>query len=981
MADTQLAAESPDRPRRSFAARAIRTLSPLIILAWVALTLLVTFGVPWLEIVSREHAVPMAPQDAPSVLAMQRMGSAFQEFDSDSFAMLVIEGQQELGGGAHTYYDQLIHALRSDPQHVRHVQDLWSDRLTAAGAQSQDGKAVYAQLNLAGNTGTTLGQDSVAAVRSIIDKTPPPPDIKVYLTGPSALVTDMAQAGDHSMIKLTAVSAVIIFVVLLFVYRSLVTVLGLLLTVGIEVLVARGVVAFLADHDLIGLSTFATSLLVALAMAAGTDYGIFFFGRYQELRQTGEDTETAYYNTYRSVAPVVLGSGLTIAGAMLCLSFTRVPIFQSMGVPSAVAMLVAVIVALTLVPAILSLGGRLKLFEPTRRIKTGRWRRIGTAVVRWPAPILLSTLVIALVGLIALPGYQTSYKDRLYVPKDLPSNLGYAAADRHFPEARMMPDILMIESDHDMRNPADFLVLHKLAKAIFRVPGISRVQGITRPRGTPIEHTSIPFVIDVQNAGMLTQMTFMKARNDEMLEQVRLIERQIEVQKRMYEVQKQLNSLAHSSFLTAKDTYELTETLRDTMGNIDDFFRPIRSYLYWEPHCYDIPLCATVRSLFDTFDALDQVTDKAKAMLNYLAEVDRITPEMIAQMPKLIAISETARDMMLRMHATMTGSFNLIDDSYSNAMAMGQAFDAAQDDDTFFLPPEIFQNPEFQKAMSSYLSPDGKAARFIISHKDDPASPGGIGSSSKIRSAAEEALKATPLQGAKINVAGTAATYKDFSEGSKYDLWIAAVGSLCLIFIIMLLITRSLIASLVIVGTVALSLGTSFGLSVLLWQYILGINLHWMVLPMSVIVLLAVGSDYNLLLVSRIKEELGAGINTGIIRAMGGSGKVVTNAGLVFAFTMAALITSDLLIIGQVGITIALGLLFDTLVVRSLMTPAIAALFGRWFWWPLIIRPRPASLMLRSEGPRPLVRATFLRKDHPDAAVITEIRQDDAVRG
>ena len=134
---------------------------------------------------------------------------------------------------------------------------------------------------------------------------------------------------------------------------------------------------------------------------------------------------------------------------------------------------------------------------------------------------------------------------------------------------------------------------------------------------------------------------------------------------------------------------------------------------------------------------------------------------------------------------------------------------------------------------------------------------------------------------------------------------IAGVGALCLIFIIMLIITRSFVAALVIVGTVALSLGSSFGLSVLIWQYILGIKLHWMVLPMSVIVLLAVGSDYNLLLVSRMKEEIAAGIKTGIIRAMGGTGKVVTNAGLVFAFTMASMVASDLRIIGQVGTTSA----------------------------------------------------------------------------
>ena len=234
-------------------------------------------------------------------------------------------------------------------------------------------------------------------------------------------------------------------------------------------------------------------------------------------------------------------------------------------------------------------------------------------------------------------------------------------------------------------------------------------------------------------------------------------------------------------------------------------------------------------------------------------------------------------------------------------------------------------------------------------------------------------LKTTPLADAKIYIAGTASTYKDFRDGSKYDLCIVVVGALCLIFIIMVVITRSFVAALVIVGTVALSLGASFGLSVLVWQYLLGIKLHWMVLPMSVIILLAVGSDYNLLLVSRMKEEIAAGINTGIIRAMGGTGKVVTNAGLVFAFTMGAMVFSDLQIIGQVGTTIALGLMFDTLVVRSFLTPSIAALLGRWFWWPQIVRPRPASHMLRSVGPRPAARALLLGEEQRDDAVTIEL--------
>ena len=964
---------SIEHARAPFVARSIRKLSVLIILAWVALTALVTFGVPWLETVGREHSVPLAPLDAPAVQAMQRMGRDFKESDSDSLAMVVLEGQQRLGDDAHTYYDGLVRALKADSKHVEHIQDLWGDRLTAAGAQSDDGKAVYVQLNLAGNQGTTLGQDSIAAVRNIIARTPPPAGVKVYVTGPSALLSDMQQAGDRSILKMTAVGALIIFVVLLFVYRSVITVVLLMVTVGIEVLAARGIVAFLGDNNFVTLSTFAVNLLVALAMAAGTDYAIFFFGRYQEARQAGEDRETAFYTTYRGVAPVVLGSGLTIAGAMLCLGFTRMSIFQTMGMPCAVGMLVAVVIALTLVPAVLTIGSRFGLFDPARIVAFGRWRRIGTAIVRWPMPILAATVAVALVGLVTLPGYETSYNNRSYMPSDIPANVGYAAADRHFSQSRMMPEIVMIESDHDMRNPADFLVLHRLAKAIFKIHGISRVQGITRPEGTPIQHTSIPFLMQMQYAVMQQDQKYMKARTQDMLNQADVLSFQIATMKRMYELQKQITALTHDSITKTKELRGVISDIRDHLTDFEDFFRPLRSYFYWERHCYDIPICWALRNIFELMDGVDTLSDKFDELIVDLNKMDALLPQLLEIFPPSIAIAEEARNMLLTSYSTTNGTLGQMNNEKENATAMGATFDAAKDDDSFYLPPDIFKNEDFKRAMSQFLSPDGKAARFIISHKGDPASPEGLARIDKMRTAAEEALKTTPLEPSKIYIAGTASTFKDFRDGSTYDLFIAGVGALCLIFIIMLIITRSFVASLVIVGTVAVSLGSSFGLSVLIWQYIMGTKLYWMVLPMSVIVLLAVGSDYNLLLVSRMKEELAGGINTGIIRAMGGTGKVVTNAGLVFAFTMASMAASDLRIIGQVGTTIGLGLLFDTLIVRSFMTPSIAALLGRWFWWPQIVRPRPASQMLRAEGPRPLVRSLLLHDVYQDDAPTAEI--------
>jgi RND superfamily putative drug exporter len=585
---------------------------------------------------------------------------------------------------------------------------------------------------------------------------------------------------------------------------------------------------------------------------------------------------------------------------------------------------------------------------------------VGTAVVRWPAPILVVTLSFALIGLLTLPGYKTSYNDRLYLPKDAPANLGYAAAERHFSPSRMMPEILMIESSHDMRNPADFLVLHKLAKSIFRIPGISQVQGITRPEGTPIEHTSIPFLLSMQTAARLQTIKYMQARVNDMLKLADLMDTQIALIQHMHALSLQLSASTHHSIDVTKEITAIVDVLEDHIADFEDFWRPIRSYFYWEKHCSDVPICWSLRSIFDLIDGVDRESDKLHDLVKDLNKVDVLLPQIIQQFPPMIAALESTRTMTLAAHSTISGFMGEIDEMSQSANAMGEAFDAAKIDDSFYLPPEVFKNADFQRAMNSFLSPDGKAARFIISHRGDPATVEGIAHIDQIRTAAEEALKTTPLKDAKIYIAGTASDFKDFRDGSRYDLWIAGIGSLCLIFIIMLIITRSFVAALVIVGTVALSLGASFGLSVLVWQYILGVKLHWLVLPMSVIVLLAVGSDYNLLLVSRIKDEIAAGINTGIIRAMGGTGKVVTNAGLVFAFTMASMVLSDLRIIGQVGTTIGLGLLFDTLVVRSFMTPSIAALLGRWFWWPLTPRPRPASYLLEPLGPRPLVRALLL---------------------
>ncbi|MGE2730763.1 RND family transporter [Mycolicibacterium vaccae] len=920
-------------------ARVFRKLAIPIILAWIAIAAFLNISVPQLEAVGEMRSVSMSPKEAPAVIATERMGEVFEEYESNSSVMIVLEGQEKLGDDARRYYSELIEKLEADTVHVEHVQDLWSDPLTASGVQSGDGKAGYVQANLAGNQGEALANESIDAVKNIVEGMQAPDGVSVFVTGAAAMTAEQEEASHGSMRMVEALTFLVIIIMLLVIFRSIMTTVMIIGMVVVSLLTVRGAVAFLGYHDIIGLSTFATGLLVTLAIAISVDYAIFLVGRYQEARSSGEDRESAYYTMFGGTAHVIVGSGLTIAGATFCLSFTRLPYFQTLGVPLAVGMLVLIVTAMTFGAAMVTVAGR--FMDPKRSMRVRGWRKVGAAVVRWPGPILVTSIAVSLIGLLALPGYKTSYNDRLYLPDDINSNQGYAAAERHFSPARLNPEMLMIESNRDLRNPADFLVIEKIAKAIFQVDGIARVQTITRPDGTPIENTSIPYVISQQGTLQRLNEKYNADRTADMSKQVAEMQKTIENMDKMNAITVEMADTT-SQMVSSMDGMVLNiEELRDNIANFDDFFRPIRNYFYWEPHCYNIPVCSSIRSIFDVIDGMDVMTQDMNAMMPQMHRLNELMPQMVAIMPEMKQTMVSMREMMLTMQQTQQGMQEQQRIMQETSTEMGKAFNEAMNDDSFYLPAEAFDNPDFARGLEQFLSPNGHAVRFIINHEGDPMSAAGIERIDAIKTAAARAIKGTPFEGSTIYLGGTAATFKDMADGTRYDLLIAGIAAVGLIFLIMLLLTRAIVAAAVIVGTVILSLGASFGVSVLLWQHILGIDLHWMVLPMAVIILLAVGADYNLLVVARLKEEIHAGLKTGMIRTMGGSGSTVTAAGMVFAFTMMVMTVSDLTIMGQVGTTIGLGLLFDTLVIRSFMMPSVAALLGRWFWWPQQVRQRP----------------------------------------
>ncbi len=262
-------------------------------------------------------------------------------------------------------------------------------------------------------------------------------------------------------------------------------------------------------------------------------------------------------------------------------------------------------------------------------------------------PILVVSIGVALIGLLALPGYKTSYDQRRYLPGSAPAVAGYAAAERHFSQARLNPELLMIETDHDMRNPADMILLERVARAVFHTPGIAEVQSITRPLGTPLDHTSLGFQLSAQSVGQIENLPFQQARAADILKQVAEIDTSIDTLRQQLALQQQANAATDEQAKAFHQTVEIAQELRDKIANFDDFFRPLRNYFYWEPHCFDIPpVLRCARSSMPS-TGLDALTDQ---LGNVTASLDKLTalqPKLLALIPTQIASQQANRDLAM----------------------------------------------------------------------------------------------------------------------------------------------------------------------------------------------------------------------------------------------------------------------------------------------------------------------------------------------
>jgi RND superfamily putative drug exporter len=253
------------------------------------------------------------------------------------------------------------------------------------------------------------------------------------------------------------------------------------------------------------------------------------------------------------------------------------------------------------------------------------------------------------------------------------------------------------------------------------------------------------------------------------------------------------------------------------------------------------------------------------------------------------------------------------------------------------VPLEAYQA---YRATAQYVSPDGRTIQFETGLKaGDPSTTAAMNAVPAVR--AEAAAVAKTLDATAYGVAGEAPAFHDISSISDSDLVRVVPVAIIVIGLLLCLVMRSLVAPVYLIASVALSFFAALGLACYLFIGLGGASGLTFILPfLMFIFLLALGEDYNILVMSRIREEAQhLPLREAVSRAVGATGTTVTSAGLVLAgtFSVFALVggrQSGGSQIIDVGVGLALGVLMDTFIVRTILVPCTVILIGRWNWWP-----------------------------------------------
>ncbi|MHA7651007.1 MMPL/RND family transporter [Mycobacterium sp. ML4] len=930
-------------------ARLIYRFALLIVGIWAFVVVAGNSLAPPLDQVVADEDEPFFPPGAVSSLAVQRSAAAFAQPPTDNVAYLVLDRDGPLSDRDRAFYDQLVAAMRAAPQHVYEVIDWWQMPVAADAAISDDRHVVTATLRLAGMVGTAEADDSIVLARGIIAKMHPPDGLHVYVTGPGASVMDELAAINRQMQLITETTVAVLLVLLLIVYRSVIAALLPLASVLLGLAVAKPVISYLAARNIVNVSLFSLSVAVAVSLAAGTGFAMFLLGRYHERRLQNFSKFDALHDAYRGVAPTIVGSTLIVIaplGAVGWFSLARISMLAMIGVLCAIGVLAVGLAALTLTPALVALTDRADLLKPRPHLRLRRrWRRIGTQVARWPAPILVASGVFVLIMLITLPGVPIGWDEAAATSPNTESNRAIRAVDRHFGPNHLQPAVVTIETDHDIRTPSGLAAIERVTSSVMAISGVRLVQSASHPGG--MESKQAVLSATGGNVGdrldefsdeiTARQMTFgqLGAAVGDVVSGLDMI--QSGLQSGPYAI--------GGVSLAVRVTEQAITKLNARSADVGEIFEPLRKFVNAITDCPKTPVCTAAQ---DAVQWSAAVIDGSAKLVDATEQLARSTADAVAAAdpPNLTGLIIGVSTQIGQLKAQATQLKDVLGDArpapVQDLSDYLRGLVAVSQDSTstdLYSARRILTDPSMRPVLNQFFSPNGYATRLLIYGNGQEWGSDGAVRARVVANAVNDAANATSLKPTAVDLTGVGPATRDLQDIVFGDLTLTGWITLGVSFLIAAVLLRSALAGFLVLGTMAASYVCALGASVVIWTRLLHHELHWSVAPITFVLMVGIASAGNMLFAMRIREGIAAGLRTSIIRAFAATGLVVTVSAIVVGITMFALAISNVLSMAQIGVTVGLGLLLNALVVRTFVLPATMVVLDRWLWWP----PRSAA--------------------------------------
>jgi RND superfamily putative drug exporter len=976
----------------------------VVIGLWVAIAVALPLSFPSLNEMAQKHPLAILPSDAPSSVAARQMTESFHESGTDDLLLVALINEKGLTPADEATYRKLVDALRYDMADVVMLQDFVSTPQLRGFLTSKDKTTWVLPVGLAGELGTPRSYDAYKRVADIVEHSVAGSGLAVHLTGPAATVADLTVAGERDRTPIELAIGLLVLAVLLLVYRNPITMLLPLAAIGTSLVVAQAFVAALSHLTGFGVSNQSVIFLSAIIAGAGTDYAVFLISRYHDYLRLGADSDEAVKRALISIGKVITASAATVGITFLGISFARMGVFSTVGVSSAIGVGVAFLAALTLLPAILVLAGRRGWVKPRRDLTSRFWRRSGIRIVRRPkVHLVASVLVLAiLAGCAGLAHF--NYDDRKALGPSAGSSVGYAALERHFDVAQGIPEYILVQSPHDLRTPEALADLEQMAHRVSQLPNVALVSGITRPLGDVPQEFRATYQAGAIGARLGQGSALIGQRTDELnrlasgantladnLGDVRAQISQIapSIQSLIDVFSSMRNQHGGNTLVRQVETAAKLVNSINVLGNaigvnfnsVRDMFAwvaPVLGALQGNAICDANPSCADTRMQFQKLvtaqndGSLDQISDLSQQLQGF-GDKETLTATVNKLNGALTKLQGAVRTMGLDRPGGPQAGLNKIRQGADRAaggsrqvadgvdqlvdqiklvgtgLSEASAFLLSMKDDAaapsmagFNVPAQVLELDDFKKAAKLFISPDGHSVRYLVQTKLNPFGTEAMDQVNEISDTARGAQPNTTLSDASISMGGFPAGLRDTRDYYERDIRFIIAVTLAVVLLTLILLLRAVVAPLYLVGSVVISYFAAIGIGVVVFQYVLGQPLHWSVPPLAFVVLVAVGADYNMLFVSRMRDESPHGMRYGVIRTLGSTGGVITAAGLIFAASMSGLLFSSITTVVQGGFVIGVGVLLDTFLVRTVTVPAMATLVGRANWWPSRLRLRPS---------------------------------------